>query len=233
MSRSSVGTLAVGVLALAAAAAPAWSQKIEENLTATEAAVAVRNAPYSQTFRVGSTYLVKDRDYNPAEPKIQFSSLWVDEPSRRALEVAVRYCVPDDDIAFENAALTELVLLDGNRPLTRLTKLVAAQPAQQKLVRPPRYYPPVVVGPYGYGPYGFWGGYVASPGSYFPAVDCSAGASRFDLSGVRASLARLPNRTLKVKLLFDNGAVQNWQLGSGTVQALKRLPSIGRIVAGG
>jgi hypothetical protein len=215
----------------------AQGQPVEGQLTATQAAVQVRNGPFSQLFRVGPAYVVKDKDYNPSEPQIRFASLWIDVPSRKALEVAVGYCVPETDIATENAALTEMVLLDADRPLVHITRLLAARDAQQKVVRQPRYVPPTVVGPLGYGfgrPYGFWGGgYVADPGTFLPAVECSAGSSRFDLTPVRRVLARLSARTLKVQLLFNNGAVQNWQLGAGTVAALKQLPSLRRLAAGG
>lgn len=69
----------------------------------------------------------------------------------------------------------------------------------------------------------------ANPGSYTPAIDCSAGTTRFDLAPVLDKIAALPNRTLQVQLLFSNGSVQNWQLGGKTVQALKSLPELKKL----
>ncbi|MBW4696341.1 MAG: hypothetical protein KME03_00330 [Aphanocapsa lilacina HA4352-LM1] len=201
--------------------------------TATEEAVATRNGPFSQMFTVGPAYLVKDKDFNPSQPKLRFSSLWVDIPTQNVLEVAVRYCVEERDIANEQATLTEMILLDANQPRVRITQVLAAKRARQVEVSPPRYIPPAVVGPVGFGPYGgFWGGYIADPGTYFPEVDCSTGSTRFDLTPVKMAIAQLPNRTLQVQLLYNTGSVQNWQLGGGTVQALKQLPDLAKLVSG-
>jgi hypothetical protein len=50
--------------------------------------------------------------------------------------------------------------------------------------------------------------------------------SRFDISQLTDQIAQLPNKTLQVQLLFSNGETKNWQLGGGTVQALKDLLAI-------
>ncbi|BAC90538.1 hypothetical protein [Gloeobacter violaceus] len=196
--------------------------------SAAAAAAAVRKAPFSKVFTVGKAAFVKDKDYNPSEPNIQFFSLWIDAPAQKAFEVAVRYCVPEQDVSGDQAFLAEMVLLDGSRPLVRISRVLDTQRAREKQARPARYNPPVVVGGL-YG--GFYGGYVVDPGSYFPEIKCSAGSTRFDLAALKKQIAGLPNRTLKVQLLFSNGVEQGWQLGGATVQALKQLPGIKKFAA--
>ncbi|MBC8123006.1 MAG: hypothetical protein H7Y22_14350 [Gemmatimonadaceae bacterium] len=227
MTKTSL-VLLIGVVAGGIAATFGSGRAVAQ--TPAEAAAAVRSGPFSQLFNVGSVYVVKDKDFDPAEPKIRFGSVWIDHPNQGALEVAVRYCVPEADIAQEGASLAEMTLLDNQNPLVKITKVVSTSSASETQVRAPQYTPPVVIAPY-ITPYtGLWGGgYVADPGSYTPAIDCSAGATRFDLAPVISKIASLPNRTLQVQLLFSNGSVQNWQLGSKTVQALKSLPEIKRL----
>lgn len=53
-----------------------------------------------------------------------------------------------------------------------------------------------------------------------------ASSGTLDLTPVRDSLAQLPNQTLDMQLLFENGMTSNWQLGRGPVEALNPLPSL-------
>ncbi|MFQ4141899.1 hypothetical protein [Chlorogloeopsis sp. ULAP02] len=46
------------------------------------------------------------------------------------------------------------------------------------------------------------------------------------MTPVKDAIARLPNKNLKVQLLFNNGISQNWRLGSKTIEELKKLPTI-------
>ncbi|AGY58815.1 hypothetical protein [Gloeobacter kilaueensis] len=199
---------------------PASISAFDSQLSPTEVAVAVKAAPYSKLFTVGSVSFVKDKDFNASQPKLRFSSLWIDVPGQDILEVGVRYCVGDTDIASQGAYLAQVNLLDGSQLLVRIKKIVSTTPAQDRQIQAARYIPPT----YGFG---FWGGWIADPGTYFPSEDCSTGSTRFDLVPVKQALAALPNRTLNVQLLYNNGTVQNWQLGGGTVQALKQLPDLG------
>lgn len=197
--------------------------------TAAEASAAIRGGPFSQLFNVGSVYVVKDKDFDPDQSKIRFGSLWIDHPDTGALEVAVRYCLPAMDIAQEGASLAEMILLDDKNSLVKITKVVSAKPAIETQIQAPQYIPPVLLTPYD----GLWGGgYITNPASYTPEVDCSAGTTRFDLAPVVSKIASLPDRTLQVQLLFSNGSVQNWQLGSKTVTALKSLPEIKKLNSG-
>lgn len=188
----------------------------------------IRKAPFSKMFTVGSLYAVKDKDFRASENRIGFFSLWGDVPSRNLLQVAVQYCFDNQEIATSKAYLAEMIIMDDDkdRPLVRIDKGINAVVAQVETVEPKEYVP-YVTSPF-YDPFWdpFWGGFAYSSATYLPPVQCSFGRSRFDLSPVKNVIARLPNKNLKVQLLFSNGISQNWHLGSKTVEELKKLPTI-------
>jgi hypothetical protein len=168
---------------------------------------AVLEAPFSTMFKVGPAYLVKDHDYNPAARKIRFSSLWIDIPEQNILHVAVDYCTRDQVVV--GSKLTEISLHSDNQTLVRITKVITSESQEDRVVHDESHTN---------------GGLQA----IVPGLDCSAGTARFDLAPVQAEIARLPERTLQVQLHFSNRNVQKWQLGAGTVAALKKLPMLGK-----
>lgn len=195
----------------------------------------IREAPFSRVFSFdsGAGYAVKDRDYDASESKIGFFSLWGDIPSQNRFGVAVQYCVSDQSIADDNLYLAEMVLLDKDQPLVTINQPIKARTARLKTVESAQYIPAFafVDEPF-YDP--FWNPYndyfAYAPATYLPPVACSHGSSRFDLSSVKQQIAQLPDRTLQVKLIFNNGITQNWQLGKRTVKALKELPAIKQVI---
>lgn len=193
----------------------------------------IREAPFSQVFSVGDevAFGIKDQDYTPAEPTIGVFSLWADVPAWERLQMVMKYCVQNTDMAQASASLVEVKLLDGETPVAVINQVVESSHAQLSQVQPPRtsnvgtslYYSPFY-DPYYSSPFSFGVSY--SPTVQLPAVDCSAGVSRFDLMPVKADLAQLPDTTLTMRLLFSDGNTEYWQLGSGTVRAIKQLPSV-------
>jgi hypothetical protein len=190
-----------------------------------------RNAPYSRVFSTGSTYVVKDRDFNADDPAIGFFSVWSVNPTNHRFQVAVRYCLPNETIATSNARLTGMTLLNNGQPLLTLNHDIDESPAQLREVRSGYYtsfYDPE---------FPFWADtnpfldpmsdefdYV--PIVYVPAIDCGAGMSRFDISPLADAIAQLPDQTLQVQLQFSDGQTQEWHLGKRTVQALKELVAL-------
>lgn len=194
----------------------------------------IREAPFSKIFTVNRAYVVKDKDFDSGNPKIQLFSLWTNIPNRNRLQVSVRYCFPTQDIADSNAYLAEMVLMEDDKPLVTINKSINATTAQLRTVEPGEYVQSLDY-PFG-GPFydGFWGPFgwgFNNTETYIPPVDCSAGNSQFDLTPVQDAIARLPNKTLKVKLIFNNGLTQYWHLGKGTVTELKKFPTIRQILA--
>ena len=193
----------------------------------------IREAPFSELFSVagGGAFGVKDKDYNPAEPTVGVFSLWADIPERDRTEMVMKYCVENTAIAQASASLVEVSLLNGDETLVVIDDVVEAGTASINQVQPPRtsnvgtsfYFDPFS-NPYYYSPFSFGVSY--SPTIRLPAVDCSAGISRFNLAPARSALAQLPNGTLRMRLLFSDGSTEYWQLGQGTVDAIKQMPSI-------
>lgn len=195
----------------------------------------IRQAPFSQLFKIQSgsatAYAVKDKDYNSKQPAIGFFSLWGEVPDQQRLEAYVLYCLPNQGIATSGTHLTEIVLLENGKELVRINQILGARAAQEREVQPGQYIP----GTFFADPFyiGFWDpfapgiGYVAPV--YIQPVACSAGGTRFDLSPVKQQIARLPNQTLDVKLMFSNGMTDTWKLGGGTVKAIKGLPTIQKL----
>jgi hypothetical protein len=230
------------LMGLAVAAAfeipPARAQVPAESVESTErispqVLAEIREAPFSEMFSVanGEAFGIKDRDYNPSEPTIGVFSLWADVPKWNRLELVMKYCVENTGIANVSGSLVEVSLLDGDETLVVIDDVVEAGTASINQVEPPRtssvntsfYFDPFY-DPYYYSPFNF--GISYSPTIRLPAVDCSAGVSRFNLMPVSDALAQLPDSTLRMRLLFSDGSTEYWQLGGGTVRALKELPSV-------
>lgn len=198
-----------------------------------EVLATIREGPFSQVFPLadGQAYVVKDKDYNPAEPNIGVFSLWADVPVWERLQLVIKYCVPDTSLANASASLVNLTLMDGEVSLVTIDELIEASDAQLNEIRPPRtsnvqtslYFDPFY-GPYYYSPFRLGVSY--SPSTYVPAVDCSGGLARFDLKPVIDEIAQLPDQTLRMRLLFSDGSTEYWRLGNGTVSAIKQLPSV-------
>lgn len=215
--------------------------KIAPGITARELA-SIREAPYSKIFSSTSasgapTFGLKDRDYNPGESKMGVFTLWADVPESEFFGVLVRYCVPDTSIAQDGAYLSEMSLIDNGETLLSLTANSAATVAKSEEVQAAQQ---VVYSDPFYDPYfSSWGGYSRRSrnfyrrswyrptiAEYIPAVNCSSGGNRFDLSEVKNEIRRLPEKTLQMKMLFSNGVVENWQLGKGTIAEMKKLPTL-------
>lgn len=191
---------------------------------------AIREAPLSELFTVtmasGATgYGVKDQDFDPGYRGVGLYSLWGDVPADNILQVAMFYCFRNPALA--NATLEEVVIKEGDQRLVTLDQKVISTQALDVEVTPERYETINYYDPF-YDP--FWGGVYYGGRShvetvYIPAQNCSVGGGRFDLTPVTDAIAQLPNKTLNVRLVFSNGLTENWRLGQGTVEQLKRLPS--------
>jgi hypothetical protein len=193
---------------------------------------AIRAAPFSEVFTLttpnaGQAFAIKDQDYQPNNNQIGVFSLWADAPDIDLLQVAIRYCLPDQAIAQAGAHLVEVELrLDGetlvkiDQPAVSTTSTVyEVSPETQNTT----YYSSTFVDPF-WNPYYYSAPYQSS--TYIPEVNCSLGGSRLDLKPVKDAIATLPDQTLEMRLLFSNGMTANWHLGRGTVSALKQLPTI-------
>jgi len=196
---------------------------------------AIREAPYSETFRIdtpkaGVAFGIKDRDYKASNDEISVLSLWADAPEIELLQVALRYCLPEQKLALSNAYLVEIQLSLKDELLVTIDQPAVSTRAALYEVAPARYVPNDYV--YAYNAYrdSFWNpySYITSyrTSTYVPAVNCSLGGSRFDLNPVKDAIATLPNQTLNMRLVFSNGMTADWRLGKGTVAALKELPTI-------
>lgn len=190
-----------------------------------------RDAPYSRVFSVGATYAVKDRDFNADDSAIGFFSVWSVNPTNHSFQVAVRYCLSNEAIATSNARLTGMTLLSNSQPLITLNHEVDEAPARLREVHSGYYtsfYDPVL--PYWEDTDPFLDPmsdeFDYTPIVYVPAVGCSAGMSRFDISNLADAIAQLPDQTLQVQLHFSDGQTQEWHLGQRTVQALKELVAL-------
>ena len=228
-----VGAAVMAPCKLLPALAQATPSEVEGVNISPQVLAEIREAPFSELFSVANetAFGVKDKDYNPAEPTVGVFSLWADIPQRDRMQMVMKYCVENTSIARASASLVEVSLLDGEAPLVVIDEVIEAGTAEINQVQPPRtssvgtsfYYDPFY-NPYYYSPFSF--GLSYSPTVQLPAVDCSAGISRFDLMPVRAALAQLPSQTLRMRLLFSDGNTEYWQLGNGTVNAIKEMPSV-------
>ncbi len=193
----------------------------------------IREAPFSEVFDIGDAraFAIKDQDYNPSEPDIGFFSLWADVPELDRFALVVKYCFDDTSLAQANAELVSVTLSDGDTQLVTIDQVIESRPSYLNEVRPPRrsnvstsfYYNPFY-DPYYYSPFRF--GLSYAPPTYIPGVECSMGLAFFDLMPVQDEIATLPDTTLNARLLFSDGKTENWRLGSGTVRALKTLPTL-------
>lgn len=211
-------------------------------------ATPLKKAPYSQVFFTGSTYAVKDRDSDPDNRLIGFSTVWSSNPAKKSLRVAVRYCLKDDSIALDSSYLTGMVLLNKGQPLLKINQSIKTTAARQRVLRSSYYSSGAGVPLQGNGfrlyddeetywgdfdP--FWGppsdDFNYTPPDYNPPVTCSAGGSVFDLARLAGAIAQLPLQELQVQLVFSHEKNQNLHLGKKTVQALHKLLAIRSIMA--
>ncbi|XGV94798.1 MAG: hypothetical protein ACAF41_18895 [Leptolyngbya sp. BL-A-14] len=203
-------------------------------------AIPVSQAPYSQVFFTGTKYAVKDRDYQAGAPSVGVFSLWTKDPTNNSLQVGVRYCLPSDSLSKAGAYLTGITLLDNNQSLLTVSREIQKRPAEASVVTEPGNYGLIaaayetrnpifleVDGPLSAPANGF----DYEPSFFANRVNCSAGASRFDISDLADRIAKLPDYTLQVQLQFSNGTTQTRQLGQKTVHALKDLLTLGGTTA--
>jgi hypothetical protein len=186
---------------------------------------------YSRVFMVDSAYQLKDRDYDPNDSYLGLFTSWSYNPkATNSFQVRARYCLPYPGSADASTAqLVGIDLLDEGKVLVAIKGGLQATTANVQVVRP-AYYDP---GSYGYGPIGsaffgrgYYRGFQQSAAISRPAVSCVSGNGSFDLSPIASTLATLPDKTLKIRLRFDNEETSTWQLGSGTVRELKKLVGI-------
>jgi hypothetical protein len=186
---------------------------------------------YSRVFVVNSSYMLKDKDYVPNEPYFGLFTNWSYNPeARNPFQVRARYCLPYPSSADAiTARLVGIDLLDEGKVLVAIKAGLNATTANVQVIRPAYYEP----GNYRLvGSSFFWRGhygrsyYQLSAPIYHPAISCVSGNANFDLSAVASTLATLPDKTLKLRLRFDNDETNNWQLGGGTVCELKKLVGI-------
>lgn len=191
----------------------------------------ILEAPFSELFTVtmadGLTgYGVKDQDFDPAYDGIGFYSLWGDVPDQELFQVAVFYCFRNPTLA--DTELEQVVLVDGDETLVTLDQKLIATQAQMIQVLPARYETTPFFDPFRDSTWGsiYSGGGIDFGSVYLPAVDCSVGGGRFDLSPIKDEIAQLPSKTLEVRLLFSNGMMETWHLGESTVEQIKTLPTL-------
>ncbi len=194
---------------------------------------AIREAPFSQPFSVntpkaGKASAIKDRDFKSGG-NIGVFSLWFDAPTVDLLQVALLYCLPGNKIANSRAHLVAVELMDKGQTLVKIDQPAVSTNSISYEVTPAQYVPTPFFTPGAFsgsfwGPYSYSTPYLSS--TYYPGVDCSLGGSRLDLKPVKSQLAKLPNKTLKMRLLFNNGMTSDWRLGRKTVATLKQASSI-------
>jgi len=192
----------------------------------------IRKAPFSELFVLENVngeqaYAVKDKDYLGRNNELSVITLWGSVPAKNVLQVIVRYCLPNSDIASEEAHLTQLIIADGDQVLFTLNQEIAGSSASVREVTPSQSVPVYFADPF-YDSYmnPFYYQHSYASATYIPPVECSFGGSRFDLNPVKEAIAQLPDKTLDMRLVFSNGIVENWQLGKKTVEQIKQLPSI-------
>lgn len=186
---------------------------------------------YSRVFVVDSAYQLKDKDYVPNESYLGLFTNWFYDPqTNNVFQLRARYCLPYPGSAdAATAQLIGLDLLDEGKVLVAIKNGLSTSPASVQVVRPAYY----EMGSYGpIGPTFIGRGYYRrsyyqqSVPIYRPAVSCVSGNASFDLAPIASTLATLPDRTLKIRLRFDNNETSSWQLGGETVRELKRLVGI-------
>jgi len=180
--------------------------------------ISITQAPYSQVFLTGKDFAVKDRDYDPSNGDFGFSDLWSYDPEHTALAVNVYYCLSPSDgpIIPANSELTQVLLLQNNQPLVNIDRVARVTPSRVE-VEQSGYYTYDYAGRY-WGTRPMWNTVAASSAS-----TCMAGASRFDITPLAQKLSQLPDQTLRVRLVFNDGSTRDQELGAGTVQAVKEL----------
>ncbi|MBW4540423.1 MAG: hypothetical protein KME43_14950 [Myxacorys chilensis ATA2-1-KO14] len=194
-------------------------------------ATSIQQAPYSQVFYTGSVYAVKDRDYKASNPKLGFFSVWSKNPANNDLRVSVHYCLKDQALSESGSDLTRMKLLNNRQSLLTINQVIAEKPVYEKEISPGYYEQPNFEAfdwfddPFSWDlPYD--GDFDSFAPVYSSPAFCNAGFTQFEISSLKNEIAQLPNQTLQVQLSFSNGETQTWQLGQGTVQALKKLATI-------
>jgi hypothetical protein len=228
MGISVSGGLILAGLTLGRTGIPIQAQTVSQSSTPAQAQNrpspeelrAIREAPFSKVFTVNNASAVKDQDYKPSDNKISVQSLWADLPDQNRFLAVFKYCVPNLDIAGAGTSLAAVILSQNGQELVKIDQVEQAEPARNSQVRAATGTYQPFYDSYFWNPFGY--GYIAP--TYFPAVDCSSGGATFNLMPVQAALAQLPNQTLDMQLLFENGMTSDWKLGGGTVEALKQLP---------
>lgn len=195
---------------------------------------AIREAPFSKVFSVdtpkaGKALGIKDRDFKAGNKSIGAYSLWFDAPQANLLQVALLYCLPDNKFARARAHVVAIELIDNGQTLAKIDQPAISTDSTLYEVTPAQYVPTTFFAPTSfYDP--FWNPFsISTPylsSTYVPGVECSLAGSRLDLQPVKAAIAALPNKTLTMRLLFNNGMTSDWRLGGGTVAALKQFPSL-------
>ncbi len=230
LKQHSLNTLLMGGLLLGGTIIPQPQPSYAQRKIDPSVIEEIRQAPFSTLFKIQSgdsiAYAVKDKDFKAKQSSIGLFTLWGEVPGQQRLEAYALYCLPSEKFAVSGNHLLEMVLLDDNKELVRINKILGTSASQSREIEPSQYIPMSFTdNPFSapfWSPFGPSIGYVAP--TYIPPVQCSAGGTRFDLKPVKEQIANLPNKTLTIKLIFNNGATDTWKLGGGTVKAMKELP---------
>lgn len=132
LSKQGLVTYAIGAVTVCSVFATSQPARSEDEIVT---ATSINQAPYSQVFRTGSVYAVRDHDYKGSEPQVGVSTLWSKNPASRTLSLGVRYCVPESVMVGSSASLTKLVLLNNDQPLVTIDQPVKATPSYQRVVQ--------------------------------------------------------------------------------------------------
>lgn len=216
-----------------AAAAPASAQLPRQ--TVRELELTVDRAPYNQLVRSGRLYLVKDRDFDREWPQQGIRTAWLYVPPRDEapdrLELRADYCLKGLAAATTNTYLQRIDLIEGERVLVSMEDGIGAQAAADPVLAPQAYAQnpydtrQVASGVFVYPPRYY---YSYPFPTYHLNEDCASDLAGFDLAPIANALARLPEKSLGLRLHFSNGLVSNWGINGTTIQALKRLLQVRR-----
>ncbi|MBD2451949.1 hypothetical protein H6G76_33480 [Nostoc sp. FACHB-152] len=193
--------------------------------------VSIAQAPYSKLFFTGSVYAVKDKDYASSNSSIGFFTVWSKNPVNNDIQVGVRYHLQDKYLREPGTYLTGMTLLTNNQPLLSINQVIKEAHTRKETLHPGYYQTTAFAAdpfwiesdPFSYPTYYDWANEASI---YVPPAHDYTGFTRFDISRLAGAIAQLPNQTLDVQLTFNNGETEHWQLGKGTVQALKQLVAI-------
>ncbi len=224
--------LAIGLMPLSV---PVIAQNTQDQVAPLAPSVLreIRNAPFSQVFALENVngdraYAVKDRDFRGSNSDFSVITLWGDIPEQNILQLIVRYCLPNLTLGREQAYLSELMIIDGDKVLLTLNQEIARTRANPRQLSTSEFVPTFFNDPFS-DPFlnPFYFQHSSFPASVAP-VQCSFGGNRFDLTEFTDLISQFPEKTLTLRLIFSNGVVENWRLGRRTVQQIKQLPSLSR-----